>query len=621
MPLRRRLSLLATLAFACAPLLMFLYMSQFSRMFHDDYAYLGKVQELGLWQSILWWRGQWTGEYSMLLFYGLLTPAGIHAPARILFIIVAIGLPAIAWTTSRLAWFLGGWRLPIAAAGGLSALMLAAAFNSFHSVQNLFSLSAAIEYSLGVPILLLCTALTMEFAGRHQRGTSLALVALLALAIAFLTAGFSEMFMVFQTVCFLFLLAGLLLFRRDQRPAVLLCAAALLGSALSWIVQLTAPGNLYRIANPIEFMGSQPPDRSPLPLVVETLEVAVPRLGHPPAFAGFMLMLAAGLYTALKLRQPPAAPSARRPVLIPRWAPAFALCIQLLLLPLLWSHSSDSAQVFGRFSASFASVIFIHLASSMVLAALLMKRGWFCALLHRRNTALQICGIALFIICALFALTQLRSIHWKTELYLFLSALCWILLLLSPLGSAPGDSQAGKALLLALSGITGAGLSFAALTAVSLWASGFVYPRVYAPALYMLMFSGLLMGWALGICIRRVELQSESDSRWRRWYERASLLLALMLAAGITLGQAQRIPYLAEGAQNWDAIHQEILQLITTGDPAIDKVQYPYRTQNFMDEWLYSPDHQVIIDWRMRLYYGLEYSQDFGGKATTATAE
>ncbi len=555
------------------------------------------------------------------MFYGLLTPAGIHAPARILFIIAAIGLPAIAWTASRLAWVLGGWRLPFAAAGGLSALMLAAAFNSFHSVQNLFSLSAAIEYSLGVPILLLCTALTMEFAGRHQRGTSLALVALLALAIAFLTAGFSEMFMVFQTVCFLFLLAGLLLFRRDQRPAVLLCAAALLGSALSWIVQLTAPGNLYRIANPIEFMGSQPPDRSPLPLVVETLEVAVPRLGHPPAFAGFMLMLAAGLYTALKLRTPPAAFSAHHAIAIPRWAPAFALCIQLLLLPLLWMHSSDSIQVFGRFSGSFAVVIFINLASSILLAVLLWKRDRFCALLHRRNTALQLCGILLIVIGALFALTQLRSIHWKTELYLFLSALCWILLLLSPLGSAAGDRQAENALLLSISGITLTGLSFFTLNFVSIWASWFAYPRVYAPALYVLMLSGLLMGWSLGVCIRRVELQSNSDSRWCRWYERASLLLALMLAAGITLGQAQQIPYFAEGAQKWDAIHQDILQLIHTGDPAIDKVQYAFRTQNFMDDWLYSPDHQVTIDWRMRLFYGLEYTHNFGGRAIKSTAE
>ncbi len=65
---RERLAGILLLVAAFAPLLVFLYMSQYSRMFHDDYAYLGKVQELGLWQSVLWWRGQWTSEYSMLLF-------------------------------------------------------------------------------------------------------------------------------------------------------------------------------------------------------------------------------------------------------------------------------------------------------------------------------------------------------------------------------------------------------------------------------------------------------------------------------------------------------------------------------------------------------------------------
>ena len=71
---RHDISTIVFVLLAFVPLLLFAYLGQFSRLVADDYAYLGKALESGIWESMLFWREQWVGDYSGLLFMGVLAP-------------------------------------------------------------------------------------------------------------------------------------------------------------------------------------------------------------------------------------------------------------------------------------------------------------------------------------------------------------------------------------------------------------------------------------------------------------------------------------------------------------------------------------------------------------------
>lgn len=619
---RKTLLKVAALAVAFAPLLLFLYLGLFSRMIYDDFGYQGTALKFGPWQSMLWWREQWTGEYSNILFNALLSPLGIAAPASILPMVAAIGLPGLAWLTFRLTTLLSFKRHLFVVSVALSALMLAATFNGFISIQNLYSLASVVEYTLPFPTLLLLIALVLVVSERFRGRLALPLCMLSAATIAFITAGFSEMYMVFQTVVSVFVLASLLLFGAGprHRTYLALCGAGLLGSLASWPVQLSAPGFVFRMDNPIQFLNPAPPVREILPLIARTLEEAIFYAGQPPAFAGFMLVFAAGMVAALTLGQPSPIDESRRAQTISRWVPSFGISVQLLLLPFLWTHTSDNIQVFGRFSWSFAVVIFINLGSIAAFAALLWRRVWISQMLRRRNSSMLICGAFLLVIGLLFVLTQVRSVHWRVETYLFVSAICWIIIFMRTTQIVWPSAKANRLLLLSVLSILFTTATFSAIIMVSLWGQGFIFVRTLAPVSYLLMISGLLCGLCVGVCIKRVALGTQSSGGWIKLYTILSLLVTVTIAAGIVLGQSQRIPYLDEGAKIWDANHQKILRMIENDDHLIYETEFDWRSQSFMDA---SP--QVVfrrgrLSWPQRLFYGLEYVVNFPGRDPGTTA-
>ena len=66
---------------ALVPALLFAYLGQFSRLMPDDYKYLGKPVEIGIWQALHYFRGTWHGGYTNFLLYGLLAPRGVEVPS------------------------------------------------------------------------------------------------------------------------------------------------------------------------------------------------------------------------------------------------------------------------------------------------------------------------------------------------------------------------------------------------------------------------------------------------------------------------------------------------------------------------------------------------------------
>ena len=303
---RNDISALVALLLAFVPLLLFAYLGHFSRLVADDYGYLGKALESGIWEAMLFWREQWVGDYSGLLFMGVLAPFGAMVASFFLLIIIAIGLPSLAWLTNRLLSFLGFKRHRYKVAVALAALMLAAIFNGFYTTQIYLWLIATVRYTLPAVALILWFAIAVELADRLKSSLALGISAIAVVTIGFINAGFSEMFMVFQLIFLMLLIICIIVSTvgPQRRTYLVFASAGLLGSLASLPLQLSAPGVIYRSSLPDNFGRLMLPIRD-LPLLVSrTLEEALQRAGHQPAFAGFILVLAAGMLAALTLYKP-----------------------------------------------------------------------------------------------------------------------------------------------------------------------------------------------------------------------------------------------------------------------------------------------------------------------------
>ena len=605
---RNDFSTIVVVLFAFVPLLLFAYLGQFSRLVADDYAYLGKALESGIWESMLFWREQWVGDYSGLLFMGVLAPIGAMVPSFFLLIIIAIGVPSLAWLTNRLLIFLGFMRHRYKVTVALAALTLAAIFNSFYTTQTYLWLIGSVRYTLPAVALILLFAIAVELADRLKSSLSVGISAIAVVTISFINAGFSEMFMVFQLIFWMLLVSYLFVFAvgSRRRSYLVLASAGLLGSLASLPVQLSAPGVIYRSSLPDNFGQLMLPIRD-LPLLVSrTLEETFQRVGHQPAFAGFMLVLAAGMLAALTLYKP--VPAEAKPVThsFAEKATALGFIVQLIFIPILWSHSSDNMQVLGRFSLGFAVVIVLNLASVLVFALVLWQRDWVSGVLNRRNGVMLYVSAVFLAIGGLFALSQFRSIHYRAATYLFFSALAWINLLSWQLIAVVGEPRAKTTARLAVLCTSLAALTFAGLIAASLFGQGFLYERVFAPVSFLLMISSLFWGLTLGVLLRRAQLMTKVDGRWTRWHTLLSLLVCIIVGTGIVLGQARRIGGLAESARIWDVNHREIVRLRDAGDPAVYTRQFTGRLSSELD--LYPIAYRTRrLHWRQKMYYGLDY--------------
>ena len=303
---RNDISALVALLLAFVPLLLFAYLGHFSRLVADDYGYLGKALESGIWEAMLFWREQWSGDYSNLVLYGILAKIGAIVPSYFLLVIIAVGLPGLAWLTNRVLTFLGFGRHRYKVAAAMAALTLAATFNGYFTTQTYLWFSATVENTLPAVSLVLGTALTAELADRLKNSLLLGISAIILVAFGFINAGFSEMFMVFQLIFLMLLVVCILVSTvgSQRRTYLVLASAGFLGSLASLPLQLSAPGVIYRSSLPDNFGRLMLPIRD-LPLLVSrTLEEALQRAGHQPAFAGFILVLAAGMLAALTLYKP-----------------------------------------------------------------------------------------------------------------------------------------------------------------------------------------------------------------------------------------------------------------------------------------------------------------------------
>ena len=545
---------------ACLPLLLYATLGWHTRLIHDDFHYAAIGLEKGAWGGLLHYYQHWTSGYSSVLFKTALAAHAVILPPIVTSLVVLLGALG-SYTLLRQCCALLRLDLQRPPALGIASLLVAAAINAFYTLEPFYWYAANIQYTVPLVCLLLCLGLALSTARDAGSGRRLRWGSLVCGTACFLTAGASEMFLVFQ-LAFLLPLAGLAYVIAPagrRRSLSIVALAMLLASLLSALVQLASPGIWNRAAR--DALNYAPPIRH-LPALAEiTLRMTFESIGRPEVIAGFSLLCALGL--ALGMRTGHGRHDRRDGLwlIAVRRAALAGLGLQLAFLPLLWAHQSDAPLVLGRFGASYMLVIATNLA--LILALLGLWR-WHRAFAGRLGFA----GLASLLLLAyllLIAMTQVRSIDARASTYLFASGLGMLLMLALLGGAGRADHDTRRLSLAALGLLLTAWLTVAALICVTFIGHGFSSLRIMAGPALLQVSAGLVCGFHLG---RLIKLSSDGK-RWLSTVRAGSLLTAAVIAGGIFLGQAQLLPRMQSYALEWDARHAEILALRDSGETHI----------------------------------------------------
>ena len=555
-------------ALALAPAALYAYLGQFSRLQADDYCSVARGQELGVWDYMTYkLHTLGGGGYVNWFFKGAAAPLDILAVRIMPALIVILWLFGLFWLVDEgLAHLkISHSRRPLALA--IAALGVAGAISSSPLPPSFYWFAASTRYILPLALLAIYLALAVWLAKR----TRLPAWGLMAVAaLYFITAGASEMFLVFQMAFLTGCLLVSLAWRRRAYARVF--GVGWLATLVGLMIQLNAPGVAVRAAWIEERVGR--PDRSLLTVLSRTFDQTLRAVAHPQIFAGFVLLLAVGLLVMLFAYRPPQTLKRSKPLELVSSAWWLGLIFQLFWLPLLWSHVSDTPQFLGRFSLRYMIIIGLNLAFISGFAVLLWQRRRINAYPQKREGGLPIlCGGLLLIFAALFALSQLTS-YYLSASWLLMTALMFLGLLCWQLSSLLPGAETRKIGLLALCSL-GIGLAcMAAIVGVAVFGRSYAQPRILAPGAYLVALSGLAWGFFLGYLVKH--LSSRYGQVWISWLKLSSLAAMLIIVLGIVLDQGMLAPDFQRYAREWDARHLDIIAQRDRGQAAIEIAPLSY---------------------------------------------
>ena len=603
---RTAILILALLAFM--PTLLYAYLGSFSRLYVDDYTRIGLPLDIGIWETMLYLREIWNGDYTNFLFQGLLAPLGSRVTSVFPLVLILVTLLGYSWLINTiLAWMKCSAHRRLTSIA-FASLVVAAVINGFSDLEAIFWYTAAVEYFLPPAFLLLGIAISVETTRRLRGSFQLMLAAAATAVISFFIAGFSELHLVFQLSLVALIAVYVFIFHRcsKRKSYQILALAACLGTFASLPVQLSSPGFAFRSSLPEDFGYLMNPVRD-LPLLLSrTLNEVMKYLGNEDGFAGFMLIASAGLFVTLSADIRVSSDLQLRRVTAGRSPVAFGLILQLFFVPILWSHHSDNLQVLGKFSYPFMIVIVINLFTIFILLALLFRHRqleeWFTS----RNRLEVYCSGVLLVVCVLFMMTQVRDTHYKAATYLFVTTVAALLMLAGQLTLVIDSPRLNDLFQISICCSASAIITFAALIAVKLWGAGFVLDRKIIAPIFLQMGSGLFCGVTLGALIHSACSRTDADAVWLRWLRLLCLLATVTIAVGILVRPASWISYVQESAEIIDSSEQEIIRLRNEGDPEVYTKSFVFAKRHnatrFPPQYITEP-----LVWGHKLFYDLEY--------------
>ncbi|MDE2818509.1 MAG: hypothetical protein OXI40_02125 [Chloroflexota bacterium] len=561
----RRFERLALLL-ALLPLGIFAYLGQFSRLMSDDYCAIAVGREMGAWQGTRYWFNSWAGSYANFFFKSALAPLDELLPRVTPIAIIIIWTLGAFWLACLVLQGLG-FRPRRLGAIAIASALATASLNAFYSPQSYYWFAASTHYALPLALLTVYLALCahVSLRGADARAARCAFAGAL---LCFCTAGASEIFVAFQLTLMTLLLLPLVVFwrRGKMRRLVMVAGAGWIATAVGFLLQVMSPGLAARAAVDAARFGLAIRDASDLLTV--TLGKTFQLVGHPPAFAGFMLLFAIS-FLVLHRSDRPGPPTSEfgstRLAIREIW---IGLVFQLLWIPLLWTHVSDDLHFFGRFSAAYLLVVALNLILIVGFLVAIRQRDRLGQWLSEMPSAnWKIISLVLFIVALLFALTQARSIHYRAASFLFTSAISLLYVGTGQLDMVAKLPQIRQLQCLSLFALVIALISLAAIVFTALIGRGFVDARILAPASFALVLPGLLWGALYGIALG----QSAGLANARLILPvRLCLTLAVLITLGIVIGNGTLIPGFQQYAGEWDARHQQILSLRDAGHRSVE---------------------------------------------------
>ncbi len=573
-----------------APLLLYAYLGQFSRIIADDYCVIAQGQTRGAWDYMIHTGKTWSGGYSFALFAEMTEPLGIHSARIAPTILIVLWLVGLRWLiVQRLA----GLKIDHsrrALSVTMAALTVAAVINAFYSPQSLYWEIVVIRYTLPLALLTVYMALALWTARRPGNiPTSLGIIA--GGGLCFISAGFSEMYVVFQsTFLTLCLLMALTLAPGNVRRSYAFAfGVGWLATLCSLTIQLISPGVARRAAS----YADETMYRSLSALVSETMQRLLDYIDSPPVVLGFVMLMAVGLLVMLVKYKPPPALSVSKPAALSRLSLWFGLMFQLLWLSWLWGREGGGAMA-----------VILNFAAVLSFAVLLWQRQRINARLrkHDRRRLIVYNAMTLVFVCAaLFATARQNLFHHTTSHYLYTSLLVLGGMIIWQLSSLLSTAAARRFGLLALFSYAAAVVCAAAVAAVSLYGIGFVPLRLLPSSAFLLAASGLIWGAYIGYALKHCGHYGQA---WIKFVKPASAVIALTIGIGIALGQIRLIPDFQLYAREWDARHQAIIAMRNSGQKDIEVSPLTFDLTEYVG--LGSTLSQFPTNGCARDYYGVD---------------
>ena len=558
-------------ALALVPIVLYAYLGQFTRLMSVDNCEVAAVRDVGVWERYLINYNRIGGRYSPYLFQLIFAPLDTHLTRITLLASIIVWLVGCYWLVFQGLGFLKIDHSRSALSLAIAGLTVATAINAFfhYSFETFHHHAVFVTNVLPIVLFTVYMALVIWMAPRLRKILRWALGLAASGLMCFLVAGFAEAHAVFQLFLLAFcLLASFALLHNPVRNRyVAVFGVGWLASLASSIIQLIGPGAAVRQASELSRVGSL----NPVVVVPKTLSYGLKHIMDPEVFIGFVMLMALGLLAALVKYQPPVLSKASKAFELT--SPALWLCLifHLICSALLWGHTGNP-YAFDVPASDDMGMIILNILFIFSFLAVLWGRKRINGFLQKHEPGLLFLGwlaTAACIFALLFALTQPNELYFHASLYLSTSALAFLGLLTS----LPASPKKRKFGLLAL-GSYGLGWAFI-LTIVFIWANitAYIPNRVLVAGAYMLMFSGLIWGGYMG-CLAKHCLRSRPAAV--RFLKLGSLVIALILASSIALGQIAVIPDHQNYARLWDDNHQKILDGVQAGKDTIEISRVPY---------------------------------------------
>lgn len=556
-------------ALTLLPSILYAYLGHFSRLMIDDYGHFATALGISFRHNFAFWRNLWNGSYSFYVFHDLLSPLDpARLPPLFLGLTMTLWLIGLTWLISLLLRHMQitPCHLPVAIA--LAALTVFASIKSFHTLESIYWYSANVRHTFPVGIMLLFLGFALDIAKRLRTNIHLLAAAMAGALICFVSGGFSELNVALQLV-FWPILSGLLILHTSQprrRAQVAVLAAGWCGSIVSAIVFLSAPG----VANRMETAANKATNvqviRDLPALVMETLRSSIEYIGHQGSILGFTLLLAAGLVTALLIRQPMDVDRSARSLKLPARLLLTGLAVQLAFLPTLWTDLGELAFYAGNELYMSVGIALLNTAMLGTYPIIIVFRRQIESSLAQRIEYLMPMSTAIIVaVVALLVMTQPTGLHYRISLYLFANAFVLLAILAQILDSVVGDGRSRQLAFFALSSLALCGMALALTLAIGHFGVGFIFVRSLTFAALTQVLPGLAFGAYIGFLIQRCRPIAGANARFFITLIALGLLIVVGIVIADMTAQARLIPDFATFAREWDARHEHIIRMRENG--------------------------------------------------------